>query len=351
MNKTTLCVLALLAGCSLPAAAQIDTTLTRQDAFVRANIAVGANKDFTRAQSTASVTTIGSGDVNKRSAKNIANSIIGLGGNGLVSLQNAGTYFSANPTFYVRGLQSLSGSAPLILVDGIERDMDIVDPTEVDHVDILKDAAAVALYGNRGANGVINVITKRGKYNTRHIRVTYDHLFNYQINRPKFINAPTYASAMNEALANEGSAPKYSANEIDAFRSGAYPDLYPNVNWVDATFRHHGLTNKIASEFYGGGERFRYYTMVNLLSDKGFIKNDKDDNGNHTQDKYVRANMRINLDIDLSPTTVMKVNTLGMLSEMSQPGNATNLGRALGRQCHLGRHQQPCGQHGGRRLL
>ena len=148
MNKTTLCVLALLAGCSLPAAAQIDTTLTRQDAFVRANIAVGANKDFTRAQSTASVTTIGSGDVNKRSAKNIANSIIGLGGNGLVSLQNAGTYFSANPTFYVRGLQSLSGSAPLILVDGIERDMDIVDPTEVDHVDILKDAAAVALYGN-----------------------------------------------------------------------------------------------------------------------------------------------------------------------------------------------------------
>ena len=325
MNKTTLCVLALLAGCSLPAAAQIDTTLTRQDAFVRANIAVGANKDFTRAQSTASVTTIGSGDVNKRSAKNIANSIIGLGGNGLVSLQNAGTYFSANPTFYVRGLQSLSGSAPLILVDGIERDMDIVDPTEVDHVDILKDAAAVALYGNRGANGVINVITKRGKYNTRHIRVTYDHLFNYQINRPKFINAPTYASAMNEALANEGRAPKYSANEIDAFRSGAYPDLYPNVNWVDATFRHHGLTNKIASEFYGGGERFRYYTMVNLLSDKGFIKNDRDDNGNHTQDKYVRANMRINLDIDLSPTTVMKVNTLGMLSEMSQPGNATNL--------------------------
>ncbi len=325
MNKTTLCVLALLAGCSLPMTAQIDTTLTRQDAFVRANIAVGANKDFTRAQSTASVTTIGSGDVNKRSAKNIGNSIIGLGGNGLVSLQNAGTYFSANPTFYVRGLQSLSGSAPLILVDGIERDMDIVDPTEVDHVDILKDAAAVALYGNRGANGVINVITKRGKYNTRHIRVTYDHLFNYQINRPKFINAPTYASAMNEALANEGSAPKYSANEIDAFRSGAYPDLYPNVNWVDATFRHHGLTNKIASEFYGGGERFRYYTMVNLLSDKGFIKNDRDDNGNHTQDKYVRANMRINLDIDLSPTTVMKVNTLGMLSEMSQPGNATNL--------------------------
>ena len=303
MNKTQLCVLALLAGTALPAAAQIDTTLARHDAFVKASIATGANKDFTRAQSTAAVTTISGEQTGRRSSKNISDGLVGLGGNGLVSMRNAGTYFSANPTFYVRGLQSLSGSAPLVLVDGIERDMNIIDPTEVDHVDILKDAAAVALYGNRGANGAINVITKRGKYNSKGVRVSYDHLFNYQINRPKFISAPTYAAAMNEALANEGKAPKYTADEISAFQSGAYPDLYPNVNWVDATFRHHGMTNKIASEFYGGGQNFKYYTMLNLLSDKGFIKNDVDDNGNHTQDKYVRANMRINLDVDLSPPT------------------------------------------------
>lgn len=325
MNKTQLCVLALLAGTALPAAAQIDTTLARHDAFVKAGIATGAGKDFTRAQSTAAVTTISGEQAGRRSSKNISEGLVGLGGNGLVSMRNAGTYFSANPTFYVRGLQSLSGSSPLLLVDGIERDMNIIDPTEVDHVDILKDAAAVALFGNRGANGAINVITKRGKYNTKGVRVSYDHLFNYQINRPKFISAPTYAAAMNEALANEGKAPKYSADEISAFQNGAYPDLYPNVNWVDATFRHHGMTNKIASEFYGGGQKFKYYTMLNLLSDKGFIKNDVDDNGNHTQDKYVRANMRINLDVDLSPTTLMKVNVLGMLSEMSQPGNQTNL--------------------------
>lgn len=322
MNKNNICVLSLLAGLALPAMAQTDSTSVG-NSFAAQEIGVGANKNFTREHSTAAVTVIENKDVNQRSAKNIGNSLIGQGGNGLVSLQGAGTYYSANPTFYIRGLQSLSGSSPLVLVDGIERDWSFIDPSEVEQVLVLKDAAAVALYGSKGANGAINIITKRGKYNTREVKVTYDHLINYQTNRPKFVNAQTYANAMNEALANEGSSPKYTADEVAAFGSGQYPDLYPNVNWVDETFRHHGVTNKVGAEFTGGGERFRYYTGINLLSDKGFILNNKDDNGNNTQDKYVRANLRVNLDIDLSPNTLLKVNTVGMLGEMSQPGAAT----------------------------
>jgi len=315
-------VLPLLAGFSLPAAAQQDSTGID---FVDQVIEVGANKDFSRAQSTAAVSVITNRDVNKRSAKNIGNSILGQG-NGLVSLQGTGTYFEQNPTFYVRGLQSLSTSTPLILVDGVERDISIVSPDEVDHVSILKDAAAVALYGYKGANGAILITTKRGEYNSQNIRVTYDHLFNSQINRPKFVNGATFASAMNEALANEGSAPRYSNDEIAAFQSGSYPYQYPNVNWVDETFRKSGVNNKIAVEFSGGGERFRYFTMVNLISDKGFIKNYKDTEGYSTQDKYVRGNLRTNLDIDLTETTMLKVNMLGMLSEMSRPGGPTSIG-------------------------
>ena len=134
-------LLSLLAGMSLPAAAQQDSIGV---AFSNQVIEVGANKDFTRAQSTAAVSVITNRDVNNRSAKNIGNSILGQG-NGLVSLQGSGTYFEQNPTFYVRGLQSLSTSAPLVLVDGVERDISIVSADEVDHVAILKDAAAVAL--------------------------------------------------------------------------------------------------------------------------------------------------------------------------------------------------------------
>ena len=315
-------VLPLLAGLSQTAAAQQDSTGV---SFADQVIEVGANKDFTRAQSTAAVSVITNRDVNKRSAKDIGNSILGQG-NGLVSLQGTGTYFEQNPTFYVRGLQSLSTNTPLILVDGVERDITIVNAEEVDHVSILKDAAAVALYGYKGANGAIIITTKRGQYNSQNIRVTYDHLFNFQSNRPKFVNGATFASAMNEALANEVAAPRYTADEIAAFQNGNYPFQYPNVNWVDETFRKSGATNKIGVEFSGGGERFRYFTMVNLISDKGFIKNFNETDGYSTQDKYVRGNLRTNLDIDLTPTTDLKVNMMGMLSEMSRPGGPTSIG-------------------------
>ena len=315
-------VLPLLAGLSQTAAAQQDSTGV---SFADQVIEVGANKDFTRAQSTAAVSVITNRDVNKRSAKDIGNSILGQG-NGLVSLQGTGTYFEQNPTFYVRGLQSLSTNTPLILVDGVERDITIVNAEEVDHVSILKDAAAVALYGYKGANGAILITTKRGQYNSQNIHVTYDHLFNFQSNRPKFVNGATFASAMNEALANEVAAPRYTADEIAAFQNGNYPFQYPNVNWVDETFRKSGATNKIGVEFSGGGERFRYFTMVNLISDKGFIKNFNETDGYSTQDKYVRGNLRTNLDIDLTPTTDLKVNMMGMLSEMSRPGGPTSIG-------------------------
>ena len=129
---------------------------------------------------------------------------------------------------------------------------------------------------------------------------------------------------MNEALAHEGAAPRFTAEEIAAFQNGNYPYQYPNVNWVDETFRKSGATNKIAVEFSGGGERFRYFTMVNLLSDKGFINNYDVTDGYSTQDKYVRGNLRTNLDIDLTPTTMLKVNMLGILSEMSRPGGPTS---------------------------
>ena len=142
MNKKNIYALSLLVGSVLPVNAQSDS-IASGSSFAFQKIEVGANKDFVRAQSTAAVTVIENKDVNKRSAKNIGNSIIGQGGNGLVSLQGAGTYYSANPTFYIRGLQSLSSSTPLVLVDGIERDLSYVDPNEVDHVSILKDLSLI----------------------------------------------------------------------------------------------------------------------------------------------------------------------------------------------------------------
>lgn len=321
MNKNNILVLAMLASLSLPAAAQTDTT-----AFKDQLIDVGANVKFSREQSTAAVSIITNNSLDKRSAKNIGNSIIGQG-LGLISLQNSGNYAAQNPTFYVRGLQSLSGSSPLILVDGIERDIDNITPEEVDNVQILKDAAAVALYGYKGANGAILITTKHGKYNSKSITVTLDHVFNFMTNKPKFVDASTYASAVNEAYANEGygSNYRYSANEIAAFQSGQYPYYYPNVDWVNETFKDNAATNKVNAQFSGGGQKFRYYAMVDLISDKGFINNPNENQGYSTQNKYSKGNMRANIDVDLTPTTKINANVLGVLLETSRPGSNADL--------------------------
>lgn len=299
--------------------------------YASQTIDVGANRTFNRHESTAAVSTAYNEEMNKRSSHNISNSLYGHG-LGLMTLQNAtSTGLTANPTFYVRGLQSLSSSTPLVLVDGLERDMSFVTPEEVESVSILKDAAAVALYGYKGVNGAILVTTKRGNYNTREIKFTYDHIINTQSRRPEFVDAATYASAVNEARGYEGLSPRYADAEIAAFRrvpgsfQNLYPYLYPDVDWINETFKDRGVSNKYTIEFRGGGAKFRYYTMANLLTDKGFVKEPNMNDGYSTQNMYSRANLRTNLDIDLTETTKLRLNLLGTLSESRVPGATVNL--------------------------
>lgn len=304
---------------------RVDDSLTKVVMGYKAEtVDVGADRTFTRGESTMAVSTVSAPAFDKRAAKDIANALLGQG-LGLISLQNAGNYAAVEPTFYVRGLQSLSSSAPLLLVDGVERDLSFVSPEEVESVSVLKDAPAVALYGYKAVNGAILVTTKRGKYNTREMRFTYDHVTNFLSRKPEFVDAPTYARAMNEARANEGLAPRYADKEIEYFGNGEFPYLYPNVNWLDETFRNTGVSNKYTMEIRGGGSKFRYYTLLGLVTDKGFIKHPDVNDGYSTQNKYARGNLRSNLDIDVSNSTRLKLNLLGTLSESSRPGASANL--------------------------
>lgn len=324
MNKKYIIVLSLFTGLCLPMTAQ-ESNEEQTDKFVGQTIDVGAERLLTREESTGSVSVISSETTDRRSAKNIGNSIIGQG-NGLISLQSGGRYADVNPTFYIRGLQTLnSKNSPLVMIDGIQRDIVSITPEEVESVIVLKDAAAVALYGYKGINGAINIVTKRGKYNTRSVKVTYDHLFTSLANKPKFVDAHTYGLAVNEARINDGMSGRYSNQELNALRNGTMPYLYPNVNWVDETFRDNAMTNKYNIEFRGGGEKFRYYTMLDLISNKGFVKEPGLNEGYSTQDKYVKGNLRMNMDINLTNTTDLQVNLLGVLQETSRPGAQTDL--------------------------
>lgn len=317
-------MLSLFAGLCLPTTAQ-ESNEEQTDKFVGQTIDVGAERLLTREEATGSVSVISSETTDRRSAKNIGNSIIGQG-NGLISLQSGGRYADVNPTFYIRGLQTLNGkNSPLVMIDGIQRDIVSIAPEEVESVIVLKDAAAVALYGYKGINGAINIVTKRGKYNSRSVKVTYDHLFTSLANKPKFVDAYTYGLAVNEARINDGLTGRYSNQELNALRDGTMPYLYPNVNWVDETFRDNAMTNKYNIEFRGGGEKFRYYTMLDLISNKGFVKEPGANEGYSTQDKYVKGNLRMNMDINLTQTTDLQVNLLGVLQETSRPGAQADL--------------------------
>ena len=323
MKTKNIIMLTLLAGSCLPAMAQSD--IIDSVAYKDQTVDIGANRLFTREQSTAAVSVISTKDVNKRGARNIGNNILGQG-NGLVSLDGSGIYASQNPTFYLRGLQSLNGNTPLILVDGVERAIENVVAEDVESVQILKDAAATALYGYKGANGVVLITTKHGQYNTKSFTFTYDHVFSFLTNKPEMADAATYASAVNEAYRNQGSTGNvaYSDAVVNAYKNGTNPLYYPNVNWADETFRNVSNNDRFNLEFKGGTKNFRYYTNVQLLTNKGFIKNFQND-GYSTQDKYTRGTLRSNMDIDLSPKTKLHTHLYGLLTEQSQPGSQANL--------------------------
>lgn len=322
MRKNRLIIPALLAFLSMQGYAQeLNDSITSGKPVKYSDevVEIGYHKAQRLEESTSSISTVYNEDFNKRSAKNIANSLFGYG-TGLTTLQGSGRYADAEPTFFIRGLQSLSTNNPLILVDGIERDITDVTPEEVETVTILKDAAAVAIYGHKGINGVVNITTKRGIYNTREIKFTYDHGFGWQARKPKFVDSYSYANAMNEALANDGLTARYTQDELNAFRSGQYPYLYANVDWLGETYRDMDATNIYNISFRGGASKFRYYAMANLTTNKGFIANPYMNDGYSTQDQYSRANLRTNLDIDLTEKTKLKLNVLGILSETRTPG-------------------------------
>lgn len=279
----------------------------------------------TNAESTGAVSTVYAENIDKSSAFSIGNSLYG-NVLGLTTMQSTGVVWEQMPSMYIRGLKTLNGNNGILLVvDGLERDnnwqaLKYITPEEVESVSVLRDAAALALYGYRGVNGVVNIVTKRGKYDTREINFSYDHAFNYMTRKPELADAYTYASALNEALTNDGKQVRYSQNELNAFKNGTSPYLYPNVNWWEEVFRDRGASDIATLSFRGGSTKMRYYTMMNLQNNRGFIKNFDTNADYSTQEKYSKANFRTNLDIDLRPKTKMQANIMGILNEFSRPG-------------------------------
>lgn len=261
---------------------------------------------------TSSVSVMTEKDLEKNSTPNPYDTFYGLLP-GLSTMQNAN--WKGNPSLYLRGK-----SSPLVVVDGYPRSLEYLSTVEIESVKLLKDGAATAIWGVRGANGVILVTTKRGKYESHEISVNYTHGMGFVTNRPEMANAYEYAAAYNEALSYDGLPLRYTKRELDAFRSGAYPELYANTDWQKEGLRNHTVNNQLDVVLRGGGKNLRYFTALTYKNDYGLLEPRYAENERYTnQFRKYELNLRMNIDVNLTPTTLVKWTMLGTLKENKHP--------------------------------
>lgn len=289
----------------------------------RVNVEYGRGIVHRIKESTAATAVITSEELLHRTSINASNALYGLVP-GLQVLQNASNAWSDGASLLIRGVGTMGSKTPLILVDGFERSMNYLNTQEIESVTVLKDAVSTSLYGVKGANGVILIKTKRG--NTAAPEINFSYQFNMGTPRrlPQFVDGHTYAQALNEGLENDGLPHRYDAKELKAFQEGTYPDMYPNVDWMNEAIRDHSYGNNVTFSARGGGEYVKYYTQLNYLDDRGILQPTNLTDGYSTQFKYSQMNIRTNLDIKLSNTTQVKLNMFGNFSEHNRPGKAAD---------------------------
>lgn len=269
-------------------------------------------------EQTQAVSTLSGEKIANNSTFNVGNSLYGMLP-GLIVKQNTG--WTDGATLMVRGGGSQSSQSPLIVVDGIPRTLNYLNMLEVESISVLKDGAATALWGTRGANGVVVVTTKRGQYNRRDIDVNYTYGMGLPINQPEFVDGVTYAQMRNEALYYDGLPLEYDATAFEAFRNGSNPDAFPNVDWMGTALRDYTTNHQLNLTFRGGGKRVRYYTAINYKNDQGILDTDLvNSTGRYdAQFKKYRLDARMNLDIDVTDYTRVALNMFGLLHENNRP--------------------------------
>lgn len=211
---------------------------------------------------------------------------------------------------------SIHGNDPLVLIDGFPRDISDITSLEIESCYILKDAAAAALYGMRGANGVVLITTKRGISKGLKVNVEYNFGVNTQFRAPEFADAYTYARSINTALQGDGLSPRYNNQELEAFRTGIYPYDYPNVDWWKETLNDAAFTHNLKMSFSGGSDKFRFYTVVDYYRDRSMLKKNTEDTRYDTTPTDTRLTVRTNLDVNITESTYLKAGIVGRLKEL-----------------------------------
>ena len=245
---------------------------------------------------------------------------------GVSTVQASGQPGAEDPIIYVRGSGSLTDAAsqPLILVDGVERSFFQMDPNEIESITVLKDAASTAVFGVRGANGVILVTTRRGKEGRNQIAVNSSFGLTQALRNLYGVSSYDYATLYTEAQKNDN--PKIKNSELafspyvtELFRTGADPVMFPNVEWNDYLFKNLAWQTQHNVTMSGGGKHAKYFISAGFMHQDGMMKQYNESyNSNFTYNRY---NLRANVDVNITPTTVLSANIGTRIGVQSAPNN------------------------------
>lgn len=279
---------------------------------------------------TGAITTVNVSDLTHTANGNVVNALAGNVA-GVLAMQTSGQPGRNTSEFWIRGISTFGAStSALVLVDGFERDLDDVNIEDIESFSVLKDASATAIYGSRGANGVVLITTKHGKAGKINIDAKVETSYNTRTITPKFVDGYTYATMMNEARITRNQEPIYQQDELDLLRMGLDPDLYPNVDWTDLLLKDGAMTYRANVNMNGGGSTARYFVSLSYLKEDGMYKTDetlrKDYNTNANANTW---NYRLNTDIDITKTTLLKVGVSGSLKKYNEPGLSGDVWKSL----------------------
>ena len=271
----------------------------------------------TRGTVTGAVSTLKSDDILKSPAANVSGALAGRM-TGIMTKQSSGMPGDDGTAIRIRGLGTYTGEGGvLVLVDGVEREYTSLDPEEIESFSVLKDAASTAVYGIRGANGVLLVTTKRGKQGPAKVSFTANLALLSPTRLPNPVNSYDYAMLRNEGLVNDAggdeSARAYDQVALDKYRDHSDPLFYPDADWFDLTTRKFSMQQKYNVNVSGGTQFARYYVSLGFLTQDGIQKEFNQAYGYSNRDSYRRLNVRSNIDMQVTKTTVVSL-SLGLVN-------------------------------------
>ncbi len=282
-----------------------------------------------KSELTSSISTISADDLSKAPVSTLGNAIQGLG-SGITVLRTVGAEPGWDqPNIYIRGVQTFGGgTSPLVMVDNVERDFSQLDPEEIESFTVLKDAAATAMYGMRGANGVILVTTKKGFVGKPVISLTAQYGMQSPTRLPKYAGSKEYIGYRNLALRNDYnkltdsefnslflSDPKNNPANYD----GSNPYLYPNTDWYKSSLKSSAPQQSYKLSFRGGTEIAQYYVMAGVVNQQGLYNFTEENPGFSTQNSFARYNFRTAVDVNLSKILKVGVNLGGRVENRHTP--------------------------------